>query len=72
LVSAIQKINGYNDWLDRSVGATPQAGAAATYYRYVPLAEQLEFTRAVAIRWADWPATVSAGMGAEGISRVVR
>ena len=44
----------YNDWLDHSAGATPQAAAAATANRYVPLSERLAFIRTIAtLHWAD-------------------
>ena len=68
LVSAVQKMMRYNDWRDRSAGATPQVGiASGTGDRYVSLDDRLAFIRAVAqIRWADWPATVAvAGLGPE-------
>jgi hypothetical protein len=67
LVSAVQKMIRYNDWRDRSAGATPQAGpTAGTADRYVSLDDRLAFIHAVAqIRWADWPTTVTAGLGPE-------
>jgi len=63
LVSAVQKMMRYNDWRDRSAGATPQAGLApGTGDRYASLDDRLAFIRAVAqIRWADWPPTMTAG-----------
>jgi hypothetical protein len=68
LVSAVQKMMRYNDWRDRSAGATPQSGiASGTGDRYVSLDDRLAFIRALAqIRWADWPATEAvAGLGPE-------
>lgn len=61
LVSAVQKMMSYNEWLDRSAGATPQAGPATVNAdRYVSLDDRLAFIRAVAqVRWADWPARVA-------------
>jgi predicted Zn-dependent protease len=55
LASAVQKMMRYNDWRDRSAGATPQAGpAAGTADRYVSLDDRLAFINSVAqIRWAD-------------------
>jgi len=63
LVSAVQKMMRYNDWRDRSAGATPQAGLApGTGDRYVSLHDRLAFIRTVAqLRWADWPPTMTAG-----------
>jgi Zn-dependent protease with chaperone function len=56
LTSAIQKMMRYNDWRDRSAGATPQAGGGATGDRYVPLNERLAFIRSMTeLPWADRP-----------------
>jgi len=65
LASAVQKVMRYNDWRDRSAGATPQPGpAAGTADRYVSLDDRLAFIHAVAeIRWADWPPTVAVTAG---------
>ncbi len=63
LASAVQKIMRYNEWRDRSAGATPQNGMAPSNGdRYVSLEDRLAFIHAVAlVRWADWPSTMVAG-----------
>jgi hypothetical protein len=67
LASAVQKMMCYNDWRDRSAGATPQPDqATGTADRYVSVDDRLAFIRAIAaIRWADWPQTVAAGLSPE-------
>jgi hypothetical protein len=62
LVSAVQKMMRYNDWQDRSAGATPQAAPAmSTANRYLPIDQRLAFIQAVArLRWADWPLVTAA------------
>jgi hypothetical protein len=55
LVSAVQKMMRYNEWQDRSAGATPQTNTGpVTGDRYVSLEERLAFIHAVAkLKWAD-------------------
>lgn len=61
LASGIQKMTRYNEWRDRTAGATPQAVAAGTAERYVPLNERLAFIQTVAqLHWADWPRALQA------------
>jgi hypothetical protein len=61
LVSAVHKMMGYNEWQDRSAGATPQTGTGrGTGDRYVSLDDRVAFIRTVAtLHWADWPPTSS-------------
>jgi hypothetical protein len=67
LTSAIRTTIRYNDWQERSAGVLPQTGGLAD--RYVWLPHRLAFIRAVArIGWADWPATVTAGLGPQAAS----
>ena len=68
LVSAVQKMMRYNDWRDRSAGATPQSGnAPGTGDRYVVAGRPAGVhPRRRVDRWADWPATEAvAGLGPE-------
>jgi Zn-dependent protease with chaperone function len=63
LVSAAQKVMRRNDCQDRTAGATPPTSISMCD-RYVSLDDRIAFIRAVAqIRWADWPPTVTAGLG---------
>ena len=55
LVSAVRKMMRYNEWRDRSAGATPRGGrGVSTGDRYVSASDRTAFIRAIAqLQWAD-------------------